>query len=80
MTPDKTLEKIINSIVSDTTPITVAQQPSPIGDDITELNITAPQEIIGQIIGKQGRIIKSLRVLMAIAFPQQKFNIQIVEN
>lgn len=80
MTPDKTLQKIIKSILPDSTPVTVDQQPSPIGDDITELNITAPQENIGQIIGKQGKIIKSLRVLMAIAFPQQKFNIQIVEN
>ena len=80
MTPDKTLEKIIKSILSEPQHISVSQQPSPIGDDITELNITAPQSTIGQIIGKQGKIIKSLRILMAIAFPQQKFNIQIVED
>lgn len=79
MTPDKTLQKILQSILIDQPKITVNQQPSLIGDDITELNINAPQEVIGQIIGKQGKIIKSLRILMAIAFPQQKFNIQIVE-
>ncbi len=71
MTPDKTLEKIIKSILSEPDDVTVSLQPSPIGDDITELNISAPQQTIGQIIGKQGKIIKSLRILMAIAFPKQ---------
>jgi len=80
MTPDKTLEKIIKSILAEPQDISVSQRPSPIGNDITELNITAPQTVIGQIIGKQGKIIKSLRILITIAFPQQKFNIQIIED
>jgi len=81
MTPQDTLQKIIQAItqVDLKDQIVVTQVESDLAG-ITQLNITSPQEIIGQIIGKQGKIIKSLRILMAIAFPNQRFNIQIEEN
>jgi predicted RNA-binding protein YlqC (UPF0109 family) len=81
MTPQDTLQKIIQAITQpDFKDKIMVTQAESVLTEITELNISAPQEIIGQIIGKQGKIIKSLRILMAIAFPNQRFNIQIQEN
>ncbi len=80
MTPQDTLTKLISAIVEPNlaTDFRIDQAESPISG-ITQLNISAPSTTIGQIIGKQGKIIKSLRILMAIAYPNQKFNIQIEE-
>lgn len=81
MTPQDTLQKIIQAItqIDLKDKIIVTQVESDLAG-ITQLNISTPQEIIGQIIGKQGKIIKSLRILMAIAYPSQRFNIQIQES
>lgn len=43
------------------------------------LEIIAPQEIIGKIIGKEGKIIKSIRNILFVAFPEEKFFIKIRE-
>jgi len=46
---------------------------------IVNLLISAPENIIGQIIGKQGRIIKSIRTLLNLAFPEIRYILQIKE-
>lgn len=81
MTPQDTLTKLIAAVVEPnlSTDFQVTTAESVISG-ITELNIKAPSQTIGQIIGKQGKIIKSLRILMAIAYPNQRFNIQISEQ
>lgn len=78
MTPQQTLTKIINSIIdpSYVDNFQINQIDSPIAG-ITQLDIQAESAIIGQIIGKQGKIIKSLRIIMAMAYPNQRFNIQV---
>lgn len=81
MNPQDTLHQLISLIVDPkfSADFQVDQTESDL-TGITQLKITAPQNAIGQIIGKQGKIIKALRILMAIAFPDQRFNIQINEN
>lgn len=46
-------------------------------EGITILEITAPSEIIGQIIGKEGRVIKAIRTILTVSHPSQRFNLEI---
>jgi len=41
------------------------------------LEIVAPKEIIGKIIGKEGKIIKSIRTILSLSFPQSRFIVKI---
>lgn len=43
------------------------------------LEVVAPPEIVGQIIGKEGKIIKSIRTLLNLAFPEVRYLLQIKE-
>ncbi len=72
----ETLEYIINSITQKEDNVTVEE----IDQNGTKiLEIIAPQEIIGKIIGKEGKIIKSIRNILFVAFPEEKFFIKIRE-
>jgi hypothetical protein len=76
MTLQQTLEYFLKAITNESKDITV----DTIEDNgMTTLTINAPKEKIGQIIGKEGKIIKSLRTLLGISFPQSRFNIEIKE-
>jgi predicted RNA-binding protein YlqC (UPF0109 family) len=44
---------------------------------LTLITVTAPPETIGQIIGKQGRIIKAIRTALNLSHPKQKFTLDI---
>ena len=80
MTPQKTLTYFLNSILENPKQINIKKlENAPIAG-ITTFEITAPSEYLGQIIGKQGKIIKAIRTLMASSYPQQKFNIQIKDE
>ena len=69
-----TLEYIIKSITPDSESVTVTER---VDNDLTILEITAPEEITGQIIGKQGRIIKALRTIIGVSYPDSRFTIDI---
>jgi hypothetical protein len=69
-----TLEYIIKSITPDSESVTVTER---IDNDFTILEITAPPEITGQIIGKQGRIIKAIRTMIGVSHPDSRFTIDI---
>jgi len=43
------------------------------------IEITAMPEYIGQLIGKEGKIIKSIRTLLNLSFPDQKYLLEIKE-
>lgn len=43
------------------------------------IDIIAPSEIVGQIIGKEGKIIKSIRTLLNLAYPEIHYLLQIKE-
>ncbi|MBP9817957.1 KH domain-containing protein [Candidatus Shapirobacteria bacterium] len=42
-------------------------------DGVLHLEVTAPAEMIGQLIGKEGRIIKSIRTILNLSFPNVKY-------
>ena len=70
-----TLEFIIKSITADSDSVSVTEQSTENG--LTTLIITAPTEITGQIIGKQGRIIKAIRTIIGVSYPDSHFTIDI---
>jgi len=71
-----TLEYILKSIIEDSNDISIEAVEQ---DNFTTLNINAPKEKIGQIIGKDGRIIKSIRTILGISYPNTRFNLEIKE-
>lgn len=66
----ETLEFIVKGIVSDSSSVSITSTQN--GDLIT-LTVTTKSEIAGQIIGKQGKIIKAIRTILALTYPHQKF-------
>ncbi len=75
-TAKETLEYILKSITQKQDNVTVEE----IDQDGTKiLEIIAPTEIIGKIIGKEGKIIKSIRNILFLAFPEEKFFVKIRE-
>ena len=73
-TIQETLEFILKSITQDSDSVTIT---SKVENDITFLEVSVPTEIIGQIIGKEGKIIKSIRLILSLSYPNQKFNLDI---
>ena len=70
------LEYILKGIIKESDDVLVEER---IENNITLLEISAPSEKIGQVIGKEGKIIKAIRTLIGISFPQSHFNIVIKE-
>ena len=68
------LEYIIKSIVTNPDSITINSRQE---GDVLILEIGADPEIIGQIIGKEGKIIKSIRNILNLSFPSQKYTLDI---
>ncbi|HEX8931546.1 MAG TPA: KH domain-containing protein [Patescibacteria group bacterium] len=73
-TVQDTLEYILQSITQDSQEVTVENRDE---EGVLILEITAPSETVGQIIGREGRTIKSIRTLLNIAYPQQRFIVTI---
>ena len=73
-TVKETLEYILNSITQKEDNIVVEEHQE---EDLNVLEVIAPKEIIGKIIGKEGKIIKSIRTILNLSFPQEKFVVKI---
>lgn len=69
-----TLQYILTAITPAEDKVTVEQSTQ---NDIQVLEIIAPKEIIGKIIGKEGKIIKSIRTILGLSFPQDRFIVKI---
>ena len=69
-----TLEYLIKAIVTDSSSITIDSKE--VGD-VLVLEISAASEIIGQIIGKEGKIIKSIRTILNLSFPNVHYSLEI---
>ncbi|MBU1088450.1 KH domain-containing protein [Patescibacteria group bacterium] len=78
--PQKTLSYLLDAILEDSKKLTIKKTNDAPIPGITTFEIIAPSELLGQIIGKEGKIIKSIRTLMASSYPQQKFNIQVKDE
>jgi predicted RNA-binding protein YlqC (UPF0109 family) len=69
-------EYIIKAVVTDDTNVEVSTREE---NQLIIIEVSAPAEIVGQIIGKEGKIIKSIRTLLNLAFPQTRYLLQIKE-
>lgn len=71
----ETLDYILKSILPDEKITTEEHQEG----ELAIFEISAPTETIGRIIGKEGKIIKSIRTILNLSFPQTRFLIKIKE-
>lgn len=69
-----TLEYIVKNIVSDSKEIIVTDSQE---NGLITLEISAPAETVGKIIGKEGKIIKSIRSILNLSYPTTRFLLKI---
>ncbi|MDD4135910.1 MAG: KH domain-containing protein [Candidatus Shapirobacteria bacterium] len=69
-----TLDYIVKAIVPDSKDITINDSEE---NGLITFEISAPPEIIGKIIGKEGKIIKSIRTILNLSYPSTRFLIKI---
>ena len=70
------VEYIVKAIVTDSDNIEITTREE---NQLLIIDISAPSEVVGQIIGKDGKIIKSIRTLLNLAFPDIRYLLQIKE-
>ncbi len=73
-----TLEHIITNIVPETEAKDIVITDSE-ENGLIIFEIDAPEEIIGRIIGKEGKIIKSIRSILNLSYPTTRFLLKIKE-
>jgi predicted RNA-binding protein YlqC (UPF0109 family) len=75
-TIDQTAQYIVTSILPENAGVSVNTR-----DDNGTLiiTVTALPEFIGQLIGKEGKVIKSLRTLLNLAYPDVRYMLEIKE-
>ncbi|MEI8067776.1 MAG: KH domain-containing protein [Candidatus Shapirobacteria bacterium] len=71
-----TLEYILKAIVEKPEEISVTSEEV---EDVTVFEISAPSEMVGKIIGKEGKVIKSIRTILNLSYPNIKFALKIKE-
>jgi len=69
-----TLEYIIKAIVPASTDIVITDSEE---NGLITFEIDAPTEFIGKIIGKEGKIIKSIRTILNLSYPTSRFILKI---
>lgn len=74
-----TLQFIVSSIVDKTDAVHIDEQET---DGITNLIITVDKEDMGKIIGKEGKVIRSIRNIMKIKAIKngKRINVSIADN
>ncbi len=76
MTIQQTLEYILKAIITESDDVSVETVEQ---NNFVNMIISAPKEKIGQIIGKEGKIIKSIRTILGVSYPSVHFNLEIKE-
>ena len=71
-----TLEYIVKAIVPDSKDIIITDSEE---NGLITFEISAPAEIVGKIIGKEGKIIKSIRTILNLSYPTTRFLLKIKE-
>jgi predicted RNA-binding protein YlqC (UPF0109 family) len=69
-----TLDYLIKAIVTDSSSIVIDSRDE---NGVLILEVSAAAEIIGQIIGKEGKIIKSLRTILNLSFPDVRYSLEV---
>ena len=70
-----TLEYIIKAIVSEEAKDIIITDSEENG--LVTFEISAPSEVVGKIIGKEGKIIKSIRTILNLSYPTSRFLLKI---
>lgn len=71
-----TLEYIVKAIVPESKDIIITDSEE---NGLITFEIEAPTEIVGRIIGKEGKIIKSIRTILNLSYPTTRFFLKIKE-
>ena len=74
ITITQTLEYILKSIISTPDEISITTSED---NGLMMIEIHAPAEVTGQIIGKQGKTIKAIRTILNLSFPSVKYLLEI---
>jgi uncharacterized protein len=69
-----TLKYIVKAIVPESKEIIITDSKE---NDLTTFEISAPSEIVGRIIGKEGKIIKSIKTILNLSYPTTRFLLKI---
>jgi len=72
----QTAEYIVKSILPETAEVAVNTRDE---NGMMIITVTALPEFIGQLIGKEGKVIKSLRTLLNLAYPDVRYLLEIKE-
>ena len=70
----ETLEYIVKAILPETETVTINETAE---NNTHILEIDAPTEVVGKIIGKEGKIIKSIRTILNLSYPTTRFLLKI---
>lgn len=73
----KLLEFIVRSIVASPEQIEIREENT---DQGLELTIVAPKNEIGTLIGRQGKIIKALKTILALKAGKKRFFLEVREK
>jgi len=73
-TINDTLDYLIKAVVTDNSSIVISNQES---DGVILFEVTAAPEIIGQIIGKEGKVIKSIRTILNLTYPSVRYSLEV---
>lgn len=71
-----TANLIITSILPAEAEVSVTSREE---NDMTIIEVKAKTEFLGQLIGKEGKIIKAIRTLLNLAFPETRYQLDIKE-
>ena len=74
--PKNTLEFIVKNILPESEGVNIDSRQE---NNITILEINAPEELKGRIIGKGGKIIKAIRTIISISFPEQRTLVKVTD-
>lgn len=72
----ETTEYIVKAILPENANVTVTARDE---NGTTIISVSALAEFIGQLIGKEGKVIKSLRTLLNLAYPDVRYMLEIKE-
>ena len=72
----ETAKYIITSILPEHANVTITSRDD---NDTLIISVSALPEFIGQLIGKKGKVIKSLHTLLNLAYPDIRYMLEIKE-
>lgn len=72
----ETTEYLVKAILPETANVSITSRED---NGTMIISVSALPEFIGQLIGKEGKVIKSLRTLLNLAYPDVRYMLEIKE-